>query len=94
MAPIYQQDVEFALDQIELHGMPPIRRSTMYCLIARSRHYPPKEVLRLAHRHRHGKEPVRVHGGEPTNRPLQDLAFKVEMCTQIPQCQSWIKERH
>ena len=86
------EDVEKALDGIERDGMPTNRRSTLYCLMARGRHYPPKQVLRLAHRHRFGAELAGAHGGERTNRPLRNLGFRVEKCARVPQCQTWIKE--
>jgi hypothetical protein len=91
MPPISQQDVEKALEEIKRDGMCRNRRSTVYCLVAGERHYPPKQVLRLAHRHRYGTELARAHGGEPTNRPLRNLGFTVGECKQIPECQSWIK---
>jgi hypothetical protein len=92
MPPISQEDVEKALDEIECDGMPGNRRSAVYCLIARGNHYPPKQVLRLAHRHRYGAELEAAHGGERTNGTLRSLDFKVEKCSQVPHCQSWIKE--
>jgi hypothetical protein len=92
MSAISQKDVEKALEEIERDGMPRNRLSTMYCLFSGGRHYPPKQVLRLAHRHRFGTELAGAHGGEPTNGPLRALGFKVEKCAQVPHCQSWIND--
>ena len=63
---VSRQSVDEALDQIDRDGVPPRRRSTGYCMVARDRHYPPKLVLGIA---TGGKK---LNGGEPTNRPLSE----------------------
>lgn len=91
MHPITHRDVEKALDEIDRTGVPRRLHSRLYCLVARQgRHYPPKQVLRLAYRHATGIELDNAHGGEPTNRPLRELSYRVEKCIRIPECQSGI----
>jgi len=94
MLPITEQDVEKALDEIDRDGVPASYRSRLYCLVARQgRHYPPKQVLRLAYRHGTGTELARAHGGEPTNGPLRELGYRIEQCIRVPECQSRITAR-
>jgi hypothetical protein len=91
MLPITQQDVEKALDEIDTDGVPRKYLSRLYCLVARQdRHYPPKQVLRLAYRHSTGTVLARSHGGEPTNKPLRELGYSIERCVRVPECQTAI----
>ena len=76
---VTKESVEKALDEIDsggLHGVPKNRKSTVYCLETRGRHYPPKYVLLRARRiqgiKRHG-----FRGGPRTNIQLQNLGYVV-----------------
>ena len=69
-------DVERALNQIDRDGVPLRQRSTRYCLVARKRHYPPKLVLSIAS----GVSVSKLHGGPPTNRPLEKLHYQIVLC--------------
>jgi 5-methylcytosine-specific restriction endonuclease McrBC GTP-binding regulatory subunit McrB len=51
------------------------RDSTGYDLVFENRRYPPKEIMRRAHRHANGEERWERSGGEPTNRYLTALGF-------------------
>lgn len=76
---VTKESVEKALDEIDsggLHGVPKNRKSTVYCLETRGRHYPPKYVLFRARKiqgiKRHG-----FSGGPRTNIQLQNLGYVV-----------------
>ena len=91
MLPVARHDVEKALDEIDRDGVPRKYCSRLYCIVARNgRHYPPKQVLRLAHRYANGSVLTTLRGGQQTNKPLQLLGYTVERCVKVPQCQSWI----
>ncbi|MEJ5370261.1 MAG: hypothetical protein WHT08_18275 [Bryobacteraceae bacterium] len=79
---ITREDVDYALSYIDLHGVPPDRKSTKFCLIYEGRHYPPKYVYALAADHRTGKtlHPEEFSGGKQTNIPLARLGFQIQKC--------------
>jgi hypothetical protein len=91
MLPIARHDVEKALDEIDRDGVPRKYCSRLYCVVARhGRHYPPKQVLRLAYRSRDGSILTDFRGGKQTNTPLQLLGYTVERCVKAPQCHAGI----
>ena len=53
---INKEHVEAALDDIDKSRVPPRRTSRTHCLKARSRHYPPKYVVAVAHGKQTGRE--------------------------------------
>jgi hypothetical protein len=63
---VTKEAIDGALDKIDQEGIPPKRRSTRYCLVARGRHYPPKLVVGLAC----GLDPDEHSGGDQTNDVL------------------------
>jgi hypothetical protein len=78
---VTKENVEKALDEIDSggsHGVPKKRKSTIYCLETRGRHYPPKYVLFRARKiqgtKRHG-----FRGGPRTNNQLQNLGRVIKL---------------
>jgi 5-methylcytosine-specific restriction protein B len=80
--PFQQAHVRAAVKQIEREGVPKRRRSTKFCLLVGSRHYPPKYVLALAVRNATGKPllPTDHSGGAETNDRLLALGLHVVAC--------------
>ena len=73
---VTKDSVERALDEIDSDsylGVPRKRKSTVYCLETRGRHYPPKYVLMRAHILQTGTKPIGLIGGSPSNAPLRNL---------------------
>ena len=63
-------DVDAAVKEINLDGVPKRRRSTKFCLQVGARHYPPKYVLALAVRNATGKTLLPAdHSGGARNKP-------------------------
>ena len=58
-------------------GVPRKRKSTVYCLETRGRHYPPKYVLMRAHILQTGTKPIGLIGGSPSNAPLRNLEYVI-----------------
>lgn len=54
-----------------------IRPSTKFDVIVNGKHYPPKDLMRLAHKNATGEYLWERSGGEPTNKYLTNLGFKV-----------------
>lgn len=73
------QQVRLAIEQIEVSGVPPHRRSHRYCLDRNGRHFPPKYVVSLAGVPILGHElpSVDFSGGDEVNRRLVSLGFTV-----------------
>jgi hypothetical protein len=86
---IQKSSVEKALDQIDRLKMPSNRRSHIFCLITRKRHYAPKYVLYLAHKIETGKPLKGLKGGPHTNDQLTALGYSVppKKCSLRPHCQ-------
>ena len=74
--------VRAAIVEIQLDGVPKIRRSTKFCLQFGGRHFPPKYVLELALNKATGKSllPSEHSGGDETNRRLAALGFQISEC--------------
>lgn len=83
MITVSPEYVEKALDEIDsggLLGVPRKRQSTIYCLLKRERHYPPKYVLVRAYTLQTGAKPQGLTGGPPSNVPLEKLGYTVKPC--------------
>ena len=77
---VTKENIEKALDEIDGNGpagVPRKRRSTIYCLDTRGRHYPPKYVLMRAYILQTGNKPHGLSGGHPTNSPLRNLGYTI-----------------
>jgi hypothetical protein len=77
---VTKENVEQALDEIDGNGslgVPRKRKSTIYCLETRGRHYPPKYVLMRAHIIQTGTKPNGLIGGSPSNDPLRNLGYVI-----------------
>ncbi len=73
---IKRANIQDAIKQIDEQGVPVKRRSTKYCLVENERHYPPKYVIRVAHKIVKGEPPRKGYsGGKPTNNFLKSLDF-------------------
>jgi hypothetical protein len=83
--PIKKINVDKALDEIDRKGVPPRRRSTGYCIIARKHHYPPKYVLSRAHFYQSGKALKGFKGGPQTNDELRPH-YPIVKCKRQPTC--------
>lgn len=65
-----------AIHEID-RDQPPLRRSLGYDLVYKNRHYPPIEVMRIAHRYATGIEDWPLPGGRQTNEILEKAGFTV-----------------
>lgn len=54
-----------------------ISKSTKFDVVIVDKHYPPKDIMRLAHEQATGEFMWPPGGGEPTNKYLQALGFKI-----------------
>lgn len=63
-----------AIDQGDLE----IKPSTKFDLVFKGKTYPPKEVMRLAHKYAAGTYEWLLSGGEPTNKYLVALGFEIK----------------
>jgi hypothetical protein len=52
--------------------------STGYNVIINDKPFPPKEILRIAHKLATGEIPEKIVGGEPTNKWLRELGFDIQ----------------
>jgi hypothetical protein len=66
-----------AIQKIEVEKIP-LQTSTRYSVFIGNKPYPPKEVMRYAHEQMNGEKVWWLSGGEPTNRILANLGFKVD----------------
>lgn len=73
MDSISKEDVDRALDEIDRLGVPRMRKSTGYCLVARGRHYPPKYLLSLTYHLKTGKGHRPLRGGENINAYFENI---------------------
>jgi len=73
---ITREDVIKAINDIEI-GSIGYRKSTKYDILFRGRTYPPKDVMRQAHKYATGEYEWIPGGGEPTNKYLKALGFEV-----------------
>jgi len=71
-----------AIRQICQDGIPPRRRSRVYCLVTEGGHLPPKYVITLAHEAATGKvlRSNRFSGGAESNDFLERLGFRIVEC--------------
>jgi len=73
---ITREDVIKAINDIE-NGLIGYRRSTKFDILYRGRTYPPKDVMRQAHKYATGVYDWIPGGGEPTNKYIKALGFEV-----------------
>jgi len=80
MISVSKRSVEKALSEIDRDGIARNKRSTVYCLPARGRHYAPKCVLHRAYFYEKGKRRKDLNGGPQTNKPLLKAGYKIKNC--------------
>jgi len=73
---ITRQHILQAIQEIE-RLRPDLHASTIYDVVYQGKHYPPVEVMRLAHRLAHGTAEWALAAGEATNTYLEKLGFSV-----------------
>jgi len=73
---ITRQHILQAIQEIE-RLRPDLHASTIYDVVYQGKHYPPLELMRLAHRLAHGTAEWALAAGEATNAYLEKLGFAV-----------------
>lgn len=73
---ITREDVIKAINDIE-NGLIGYRSSTKFDILYRGRTYPPKDVMRQAHKYATGVYEWIPSGGEPTNKYIKALGFEI-----------------
>ncbi|MBK7571726.1 MAG: hypothetical protein IPI10_08920 [Bacteroidetes bacterium] len=73
---ITKQHILEAIENIEKENLP-LKPSSKYDVIINGKAYPPKEVMRHAHRIANGNREWLLSGGEPTNKYLSNFGFEV-----------------
>jgi len=73
---ITRQHILQAIQEIE-RLRPDLHASTIYDVVYQGKHYPPVELMRLAHRLAHGTAEWALAAGEATNTYLEKLGFSV-----------------
>ena len=79
---IAKKNIDTALSHILREGVPSLRRSRDYCLVAYGEHFPPKYTVALAHRIATGEflSSDRFSGGRESNDFLERRGFDVIKC--------------
>jgi hypothetical protein len=87
---IEKSDIRRALKEIKPASVSPKRRSSKYCLIVRGRHYPSKQVVRLAYEIKHNRTAGGLfRGGRQIIEILKPMGYSVMPCKRLPNCQDW-----
>lgn len=74
---ITRQHVLDAIEKIENEGIK-LNSSTKYDVIINGKAYPPKDVMRHSHEMMNGVYTWKKNGGEPTNKYLRQMGFKIK----------------
>ncbi len=75
---ITKQHILEAIENIEKENLP-LKPSSKYDVIINGKAYPPKEVMRHAHRIANGNREWQLSGGEPTNKYLSNFGFDIRL---------------
>ncbi|HEY6170676.1 MAG TPA: hypothetical protein VIX80_00320, partial [Candidatus Kapabacteria bacterium] len=87
---ITKQHVLDAIKKIEQENVE-LNSSTGYDVIINDKSYPPKEVMKYAHKLMNGEFIWKENGGEPTNRFLKDMGFEIRLKNQsYDDCSYWV----
>jgi hypothetical protein len=65
-----------AVERIEKENID-LKGATVYQVVINEKQYPPKEIMRYAHEEMNGDHLWKNPGGEPTNKFLRNLGFKI-----------------
>jgi len=76
---IRREHILQAIEEIDINGVPDVRKSTNYLLEYEEKQYPPKFVISIANRYANGEEldSNSFSGGSESNKFLYRLGFKI-----------------
>lgn len=76
---ITKEHILAAIEKIDNHEIPEVRKSTKFLLVHEDREYPPKYVISIAHELANRQEllPSEFSGGKESNDFLRNLGFKI-----------------